>query len=412
MVFDLFNFLKNPQDSQDPNQSLKQKAKSLLMVLGIAILLSVLTAALLDILNELGWVNIDSHKMKDFMKTNSFLKIFLLGVVLIPLLEEIIFRLFLRFKSNYLLQFIIYLYPRSKDSIHEFWQKYFRFIFYFSAIFFAVVHLSNFYEQASHIFLLPIIVLPQFIGGLMIGYLRVRYNFFLGFLMHAIFNAIFITIALLSMDNQPVEKLNIDRNTFSLKIEEEMGRIKISNVEDYKNDSINFKGKSLKSIISFLTSKEKNFINLNNDSLKNTKINLEYKNQSQHKLNRDSLILKHLSEVYSFEVTSEIRNQEVYQLKVNDSIKLFNHLAQPEDETLIHITSKSIEYTNTNLKQVSQTLSTIYKKRIEYDDGIDQNYNINLDKGSFSQLKSELLTTYGLDLKEVNRDIEYIVLKF
>lgn len=412
MLFDLFNFLKNPKDCQDSNQSIKQKTKSFFLVLGIAILLSVFTAALLDILNEFGWVNMESHKMEDFMKTNSFFKIFLLGVVLIPLLEEIIFRLFLRFKSNYLLQFIIYLYPRSKDSIHEFWQKYFRFIFYLSAIIFALVHLSNFNEIPSHTFLLPLIVLPQFIGGLMMGYLRVRYNFFLGFLMHAIFNAIFITIGLLSMDNQPVEKLNIDRNTFSLKIEEEMGRVKISNVEDYKNDSVNIKGKSLKSIISFLTSKEKNLIDLNNDSLKNTKINLEYKNQSQHKLNRDSLILKHLSEVYSFEITSEIRNQEVYQLKVNDSIKLLNHLAQPEDETLIHITSKSIEYTNTNLKQVSQTLSTIYKERIEYDDGIDQNYNINIDKGSFSQLKSELLTTYGLDLKEVNRDIEYIVLKF
>ncbi|MDG4945208.1 CPBP family intramembrane metalloprotease [Weeksellaceae bacterium KMM 9713] len=412
MLFDLFNFLKNPQDSQDPNQSLRQKVKSFLLVLGIAILLSLITAILLDILNELGWLNIDSHKIEDFMKTNSISKIFLLGVVLVPLLEEIIFRLFLRFKSNYFLQFIIYLYPRSKDYIHEFWQKYFRFIFYFSAIIFALFHLSNFNEMPSLSFLLPLIVLPQFITGLLIGYMRVRFNFFLGFLMHAIFNAIFITIGLLSMDNEPTKKLDINTTSFSLKIEEEVGRVKISKVEDYKNDSINFKGKDLKNIISILTQRDYNFIDLNNDSLKNTKINLEYKNQSQHKLNRDSLILKHLSEVYSFEMTSEIRNQELYLLKVNDSIKLFNHLAKTEDEILIHITSKSIEYTKTNLKQVSQSLSTIYKERIEYDDGIDQNFNINIDKGTFSQLKSELLTTYGLDLKEVNRDIEYIVLKF
>src|SRR5690606_21786204 len=153
MLHDLFNFLKNPQDSLDPNQSLRQKAKSFFLVLGIAILLSVFTAALLDILNEFGWINIDSHKIEDFMKTNSISKIFLLGVVLVPLLEEIIFRLFLRFKSNYLLKFIIYLYPKSKDSIHEFWQKYFGFIFYLSAIIFALVHLSNFNEIPSHTFL-------------------------------------------------------------------------------------------------------------------------------------------------------------------------------------------------------------------------------------------------------------------
>lgn len=412
MLLDLFNFLKNPSDSRDPNQFLKHKVKSFLLVLGIAILLSLVTAKLLDILNEAGWININNHKLSDYIRTSSVFTVFLFAALLIPLLEEIIFRLFLRFKSNYLLQFIIYLYPGSKACILEFWQKYFRFIFYLSAISFALVHLSNFNEMPSHTLFLPLIVLPQFITGLLIGYIRVRYNFILGLFMHAVFNVIFLTIGLLSMDNQPINKLDINTTSFSLRIEEEVGRIKKSKVEDYKQDSINFKGKSLKSIISVLTHKEYNLIDLNNPSLKNTMINLRFKKHSKLNMNRDSLILEYLAEVYSFDTVNEIRNQKVHQLYVKDTIKLFKYLAQPEEETLIHVNYKSISYTKTNLNQVSRILSNNYKLRFEYDDGINQNFNFSLTNGNFAQLKLELLSNYGLDLKEVNKDIEYIVLKF
>ncbi len=410
MLQDLYVFLKKPKDCQSPNQSIKQKTKSLLLVLGLNIILSVLIVALLGVLHNLGWIDINNHKVVDFLRTSSVLSIYLLAVVFGPLLEEIIFRLFLRFKSNYFLQSITYLFPSSKPYIHEFWKKYFSYIFYLSAIIFALFHLFNFYETSTFIFLLPILVLPQFIGGLLIGYLRVRYNFFLGYLYHAIFNAIIFTISLISLDNQPIKKLDFTSSSYSLKIEEEVGRIKTIKVEDFKNDSIFFKGNTLKGIISILTKKDEKLIDLKNEGLENTRINLAYKNHSKHDLNKDSLILKHLKEVYSFEVNTEIRHQEIYQLYVKDTLKLMKHLSNVQDQIHIQSDNKSVNYKNADLNQIAESLSILFKKHIEYDDGSMQNFNIYLKRRGFSQLKSQL-SNYGLDLKKSNKDIEYLILQ-
>lgn len=193
----LYNFLKNPKDLKDENQSISHKIDVFLSLLLLDIPLMFLLAVFLVSFEEMGWIESGNHKVEEFLKNNSKIVIFLFVVVLGPFIEELIFRLFLRLKRNYFFQFLIYIFPNLKYKILEFWVKKYLYVFYFSVIKFAFVHITNYEIEISKFYLFPVLVLPQFFAGIFLGYLSVKYNFMLGFLFHAIHNAILIIPSLL-----------------------------------------------------------------------------------------------------------------------------------------------------------------------------------------------------------------------
>lgn len=69
-------------------------------------------------------------------------------------------------------------------------------LFWFSTLAFALVHLANF-EEGSLAVLLPL-VLPQFILGSMLGYVRVRFGLWSSIALHAAHNGTALSIAALA----------------------------------------------------------------------------------------------------------------------------------------------------------------------------------------------------------------------
>jgi len=61
--------------------------------------------------------------------------------------------------------------------------------------------------------------MPQFIVGLLIGYLRLRYGLKWGIYLHSLHNLIFIGTSLIFLAG-PIEKVNTVNEKYSLKIEE------------------------------------------------------------------------------------------------------------------------------------------------------------------------------------------------
>ena len=84
---------------------------------------------------------------------------------------------------------------RKRPSMGWF-AKGFPIFFWLSTIAFALVHLANF-DEGSLAVLLPL-VLPQFILGMMLGYVRVRFALWAAILLHAAHNATAISIAALA----------------------------------------------------------------------------------------------------------------------------------------------------------------------------------------------------------------------
>lgn len=150
-------------------------------------------------------------------------------IIVAPILEELLFRLPLRnfFKNIFFsLAFIFYAltktyfgipatvaiailivtlpyFPRFIDSheksVNNFIKKNYPYFFYFAALFFGFLHITNIDNlTTAHYFVSPVIVLYQILLGLLLGFVRVKYKWGIiySIFMHAVFNSIPVLIKL------------------------------------------------------------------------------------------------------------------------------------------------------------------------------------------------------------------------
>jgi membrane protease YdiL (CAAX protease family) len=87
----------------------------------------------------------------------------------------------------------VYLF-RSRLAMQWF-QRHFRWFYLGSALAFASIHLTNFTE-GNALILLPL-TLPQFLLGLILGYVRVTYGLWANILLHAAHNSLFVAAILI-----------------------------------------------------------------------------------------------------------------------------------------------------------------------------------------------------------------------
>lgn len=144
----------------------------------------------------------------------------ILGIVLIPPIEEVTFRLWLRVNQSTLfaVAFLVFflgliLLPISQlgavllvalsvailvatlmgfeENIERVVARHFGAFFYGSTGLFALMHITNFIPLNTQTLLLaPVLVMPQFIVGTMLGYIRVRYGIGYAILLHVLVNAV------------------------------------------------------------------------------------------------------------------------------------------------------------------------------------------------------------------------------
>ncbi len=176
----------------------------------------------------------EQHQFKELLERLSPLMLFLTVAVAAPLVEEGIFRLFLRFHTltlfASLLGAALFFIPRTSGvflwvlsgffvfvflglvglytqpeqaikTLNKFWSQYFWILFYLSVFLFGFAHLSNYSLPAWKLALLaPILVLPQTLLGFILGYLRVRFGFLYAVLLHMIHNALLIIPVIIFKD--------------------------------------------------------------------------------------------------------------------------------------------------------------------------------------------------------------------
>lgn len=166
-------------------------------------------------------------KDKKFVLKHTAKTTFLLIVLMGPILEELIFRLFLKpTKLNVAIPLSIFFWLHMSpfftstlnivDSTQRIVEaalsflfflgvyclikphfivdlrgKYFKFLYFFSCLTFGFIHFFNFQPLSISILIFsPFIVMPQLIYGFLIAYIRVnfKYGFFMGLLFHILIN--------------------------------------------------------------------------------------------------------------------------------------------------------------------------------------------------------------------------------
>lgn len=173
---DFFNFLKKPNDQQI-HLSTKNKFSLIFKLLILELLFTlIIVLPINDLIDE--FITIKTPSL-DY-RFNTIYAIILLMVLIVPFLEEIMFRSVLRYNSFF-----------AKKISREKWNRYFPYLVYAMSIAFGLVHASNYYNDSLTFYLLsPLILLSQLSGGFVLSYIRVRINFYYGFIYHASWNLI------------------------------------------------------------------------------------------------------------------------------------------------------------------------------------------------------------------------------
>ena len=230
---DFIQFLKRPQL---PGEDSVETAPLLvfLHLLGLSLLLSTGVLMILGALREAGFVPELPHAMDDVMKEFSFGIVFLLAVIVMPALEELTFRLWLMYSPLYFIvsvwliamflstSFLQVELPfagytvlgvaalitilmltfrdATEDGLVRLYTNYYGWLFYGAAALFGVVHLVNFDVDARILLMAPLLVLPQLLLGMVLGYLRLRLGLVWAIALHAVYNALILSMAYTGMN--------------------------------------------------------------------------------------------------------------------------------------------------------------------------------------------------------------------
>ena len=232
IAINFFNFLRNPQEKFNETLSIKQKWEVLFSILLLDFILVISASAITSFIDSFLF-ELKSDPLEDFFSNKEAFSILILAAIVVPFIEELIFRFFLKYERNLPFHFLDYL---TNNSVKTFWFKHFGIFFYISAILFALMHLSNFSNTNTLFYILaPLILLPQFIGGITLGYIRLKLGFFWGVLQHGLYNLILFSIAILFLNNE--ELTNITTTDYSLEISKlELGLNKPIKLATYKSE--------------------------------------------------------------------------------------------------------------------------------------------------------------------------------
>ena len=171
MIQELFEFLKNPVYKQDKSSTLNEKIRLLFILLGLALFISLGLALLIGLVESAFNLDLGEHAINRLFEDYSPEFIFAMAVVFAPVLEELLFR------------GPMYLFRNS---------RYFNLVFYLLTLAFGFYHITNFEITSTILYLSPLLVAPQIIIGLMLGYIRVRIGLGWAILLHACYNLVLI----------------------------------------------------------------------------------------------------------------------------------------------------------------------------------------------------------------------------
>lgn len=93
------------------------------------------------------------------------------------------------FVIGLLVIFLMSISNRTLEKIGTFVDRMFPYIFYLSAMIFGYVHFSNFSGDMRW-YWIPILIIPQFMMGLVMGYARLRFGMYSNIALHAVNNLI------------------------------------------------------------------------------------------------------------------------------------------------------------------------------------------------------------------------------
>jgi membrane protease YdiL (CAAX protease family) len=417
----LKEFLKNPVDEAQVTPSKTSKFKIFLTVLVIDILVSSLVILLVSVLQYLKLINEEDNLITSFIGMYPLWAVILLAVFFIPFFEEIIFRLHLRFRQFYLLQIFLYFMKHFhknnldiRNNALSLWKKNYGKVFYFTAIVFGLIHLSNYNITIWVLIFSPVLVFAQFAFGIFAGYLRVKYGFFYGYALHFMHNGILLALPLMLMAGE-TEVLNIKNKDYNITIHENLQHINNSSITvSLALDTLTIDNFELKKIIPELLEKDEQLFEFGNDINLNKILKVKYySNLKDRNSNRD-IILNILKKQYKFDLETFFKNKEIWDLQVFDSVKSNKFISPLNYRTKSSISESNgkIDIENVKLIGIAGFLSNHFKTYIISSDSTNSSFKMTFKLTDFAAFRKTASEQFGLQFVKSSKETEVTKIKF
>lgn len=235
LIMDLVHFIKSPKLNSSTGKTVKQRIYDTIGLFVIKVVFSITVASLLQFIYEPE--NLTSVSMSERFGP---LLLLLVGGFILPIFEEITFRLSIKFNPIYFAltsgTFTYYIITKAffksrlsliddtfwyrvipaiiiisisyflvsrvnmKQILQRFWKKHFRIIYYFSCVSFAWLHIFNFELNLINFLWLPILTLPQLFSASIAGYTRTAFGFQYPLILHMSTNILFLSLTFLPLD--------------------------------------------------------------------------------------------------------------------------------------------------------------------------------------------------------------------
>lgn len=233
---DISGYVRRPVNKKNLDKPIKFKIYDTIGLFMLKVLFLIPISILMSVIHDP-----ENLSKSNMMERFSPLLLLLVAGVILPTVEEIAFRLSLKFKPAYLalsmgvfayyiltktvyytkisaidesfatragmaIGLMVLLYPiinttAIKEKLTNVWDTHFRVIYYLSCMIFAGIHIFNYELSWINLALLPLITLPQLMSAIIAGYTRVSFGFQYPLFFHMANNLIAIGIAFLPFED-------------------------------------------------------------------------------------------------------------------------------------------------------------------------------------------------------------------
>lgn len=447
----IFKFFLKPEEDSSSGQTISDKIKWLLFLLVFEMPFMFVAVFLQQLLFRNGLVNSENHFVNEFFRERDFLSS-LIFMLILPFIEELVFRLPLRYKKINFIPFIIFITlltwvllsetfyfslalsiplfvvitaflifyifnRRMAENRETFLSSNYPFYFYTVAILFALSHLSNFSYSVSLLLFAPIVILPQFIGGFFMGFIRIKHGFIWGFFLHALHNAIFtLPVLLFPFINNPKLIEKIEKSDYTFEVYE---GYHFNSPEFAKSEPVSSPRKitpneivlygTFKNVVSNLTITNKKYIRFKNSILAEKEISLYFRNDSakiKSAYFASRLAFENLLKSHNLESKTEKRDLTVWNLSVKNEHLFATHFSDSVDSISqntirgFYGARDTLKLHEINSEFLAKTLRIAFDAEIQND--IDKNavFSIKIPNDNFNDLKQFLESNYGLTIEK------------
>ncbi len=303
---------------------------------------------------------------------------------------------------------------KYSEIIITIWKKKFRFVFYFTALLFGSFHLINHKVSGSILIFFPLIFAPQIILGINTGYLRVRSGFGWGLLLHIIHNFLFIGV-LLYITNPDIYNLNkneyiIDypqkiklRDDYTLIIDKE--KEAILNYQKISPSEIKIENTSIKETFILLANAYKAMVLFENAQMADKSVNINFISRSSDKSTlrvKRHYLIQELLKKYKLKAQLYLIPEGQWVLFKKEGTDLSNSLSlNTGDEKTEYITLQDL-----SAQDLAGKIETLYSINCIAVANNSVKYNFNIPGNDIKTLQ-KTLEKYGFGFYKTKTKTEY-----